>query len=512
MTDEKKIRRAIWFYPLYEAASGDLLFYSVIETLFLSLVKGFTVQEIATVIFLTDLVDLLLEYPSYRIIRRIGNSRAIITGGILPVISIIMITAGRTLPTVVAGNILFTASGNFQSMAGAAARNNLVLVGEKDRYAGLFSRSNLLYSTASMLAATLIPFAFTYNRYLPSAICTLVYAGIAVTAFLIPDYTERSGSFPAGKKREKASGRIGRGLMLLLSVFCGFFCAGAVFEKNTQLFLNGHLGALLSEQNTIFIYGGIIWLSRVVKFGSNVVLSWVLDLLKERIVVISSMCLFAAFLMIGVTGILFRGTWIPVITAGLFYVVVRGVFWDPLRIYLRMTAVDTNSKIQQQTALVALNAGQSVTKILMDLAVLGILRLFSLEYVFLAFAVICAVIVILSFVLKKQLGGDLELLRFESVLKREGIDHISGILYGRLLDAGMDQKEALSYRLLCEEKLLECLDARMAGQPLCMVLSKKLDGFFVDLNVGEAKMDLFQIPLTDDELSREIFFHITGNL
>ena len=300
--EEKKIKRAVQLYPLYEAASGDLLFYSVIETLFLTLVKGFSVQEITAIIFMTDLADLLLEYPSYRIIRRIGNSRSTVLGGILPLISIIMITAGRTLPVIVIGNIFFTAAGNFQSMAGAGARNNLVLTGEKDRYAGLFSRSNILFSVTSMLAATLMPFAFTYNRYLPSAICILLYAAIAVTAFLIPDYSESKGVLPAEEERKKATGRIGKGLLLLLAVFSGFFCAGSVFGSNTQLFLSGRLGEMLSEQETIFIYGAIIWLSRAVKLGANVILSRILDLTKERIVVISSTCLFAAFLTIGVSG------------------------------------------------------------------------------------------------------------------------------------------------------------------------------------------------------------------
>ena len=510
--EEKRIKRAIWLYPLYEAASGDLLFYSVIETLFLTLVKGFTVQEIAAIVFITDLADLLLEYPTYRIIRRIGNSRAVTAGGILPLISIVMITAGKTLPVVVLGNIVVTASGNFQSMASAAARNNLVLTGEKDRYAGLFSRSNIIYAAASMTAATLIPFAFTYNRYLPSLICTLVYTLVAVSAFLIPDFTESKGGHTQEKKDRNSSGKIGKGLFLLLAVFCGFFCAGSVFGSNTQLFLSGRLAEMLSEKETIFFYGGIIWLSRAVKLGSNVALSRVLALLKEKIVVISTVCLFAAFLMIGVTGLVFPKGWLPIVTAGIFYVVVRGIFWDPLRTFLRMTAADTNSKKQQQTTLIALNAGQSVTKLLMDLIVVGILKVFSLEYVFLAFAAVLAAIVLLSFVLKRELGGDLELLRYEAVLTTEEIDRISGILFERLLDAGMEQKEALSHRLLSEEKLLECISSGKAGQPFVMVLSKKLDGFFVDLKVGEEKLDIFEIPLAGDEISRDIFFNIVGNI
>ena len=514
MTEEKKIRRAIRYYPFYEAAAGDLLFYSVIETLFLTLVKGLSVQQIAMVFLITDLADLLLEYPSYRIIRRIGNSRSIVIGGMMPLIGIITLTAGRTIPVITAGNFFFMGAGNFQSMAGAGARNNLVLAGEKDRYAALFSRANLLYAAANMIAATLMPFAFSYNRYLPSMICILVYTAVAASAFLIPDYSEDRDALPAEGKSGNAAGkaRIGKGLLLLLAVFSGFFCAGSVFGSNTQLFISGRLGELVSERGEILVFGGIIWLSRVVRLGANAVLSRILAVLKERIVVLSCVTLFAAFLMIGLTGILFPKTWIPVIAAGVFYVTVKGVLWDPLRTYLRMTAADTNSKRQQQTTLVALNAGQSVTKILMDLIVAGMLRVFPFEYVFLALAAVAAVIVLLAFLLKKEMESSLELMRVEATLEPEEIDRISAALFEHLRDAGTELKEAVSYRLLCEEKLLNCLNDGKAGEPFTVVTTRRLNGLFVEVGIGQEKMDLFEIPLEGDAISKDIFFHIIRSI
>ena len=46
---------------------------------------------------LQEMAVKLREYPSYRIIRRIGNSRSIVIGGILPLISIVLITGSLLL-------------------------------------------------------------------------------------------------------------------------------------------------------------------------------------------------------------------------------------------------------------------------------------------------------------------------------------------------------------------------------------------------------------------------------
>ena len=84
MDNTKKIQKALKLYPFYEAVSGDLLFFSVIQTIFLTLVKGFSAEQVATVILISDFLALALEYPSYKLIQCWGNSRSIIVGGILP--------------------------------------------------------------------------------------------------------------------------------------------------------------------------------------------------------------------------------------------------------------------------------------------------------------------------------------------------------------------------------------------------------------------------------------------
>ena len=513
MTEKKKIKLALRLYPFYEAVSGDLLFFSVIQTLFFSRVKGFSAADIALLILITDVVDLAIEYPSYGVIRKLGNSRATVIGGILPLIGILFITFGQTLPLVIVGNIFFVSAGNFQSMAGAGARNNLVLLKQKEDYAKLFSRGNTIYSAVSMAAAVLIPIVFSINRYLPSVMCIFTCGVIAVCSFFIADYSEGGGGIPAseyGKGRQKKSlAGIGKGRWLLLIVFWLYFCAGAVFTSNTEVFLGNRLGEHFSEQETIYIYGMIIWLARMLRLGSNILLPRVLKWMKERIIILAALTLMIAFSTIGICGLLFGNTLVPVILAGIVYVLVKGLFWDPLRTFLRMSAVDTNNKKLQQSMLVLLNAGQSLVSVLMELAVVGILKVSRLEYVFSVFSVISGAAVFFSVLLTRELRKQKELLCYDTVLSEGEIDEISARVCQTFSEAGMPQGDIVSYRLLTEEKLIECIREGKAGESLQIRIYTKLDDYHIALKIGEEERDIFALPEDEDLVSHQIFRNIT---
>jgi hypothetical protein len=512
LKQNNQIKLALKLYPFYEAANGDLLFFSVIQTLFLTQVKGFSPAQIATIILITSIVDFALEYPSYIAIRKLGNSRSSVIGGIMPLIGILFITCGQTLPLITIGMIFFESAGNFQSMAGASARNNMVLLGEKDEYAKLFSKGNTIYSAVSMVSAILVPVLFSVNRYIPSALCIITCGVIAVLSFFIPDYSEQGGLLPPPKEEKKTFVKIGKGLKLLLVVFCLFFCAGAVFTNNTEVFLENRLRELFLEQNTIFIYGAIIWVARMVRLGSNLLLPKILDRLKDKIVLIASITMFICFSLIGISGLLFSKTVFPIIVAGIAYVVVRGLLWDPLRTFLRMTAVDTNSKKRQQSMLVFLNAGQSLVTILMSLIVVIILKTYSLEYVFLAFAVISIIIVICAIILRMELKHQIEIMHFETILNERGINEISKIIYDDLKEAGVEQKEILSYRLLTEEKLIEYIKAGKREEKVSVRLIAKMDDFYVNLKVGDEEGDIFTLPRNGDSISQQIFHSVIRGL
>ena len=509
---QKKISLALKLYPFYEASSGDLLFFSVIQTLFLMQVKGFSAAQIAMMILVCDSVDLALEYPSYKIIRKLGNSRASVIGGIMPLIGILLMTAGTNLPLIIIGRIFFVSAGNFQSMAGAAARNNLVLTGEKEQYTKLFSKGNTIYSAVSMAASVLTPVLFSVNRYIPSLLCIVTCAAIAVISFLIPDYTER-GRVPLPSKEEKTDPvKIGKGLWLLVAVFCMFFCAGAVFTTNTEVYLTGCLEGLFTEQNTIFIFGVIVWSARMLRLVCNVLLPKILDRLKDRIVIAAPFALLIAFVSVGSYGLFSGKTLAAAILSGIAYIFIKGVFWDPMRTFLRMTAVDTNSKNKQQSMLVLLNSGQSVVSIVMDLIVVGILNILSMEYVFLCFALISCITLACAIMLRRELKNSVQLMHYEAVLNENEIDNISRRVYDDLVKAGVSSKEAASYRILTEEKLINFMNEGKRNEKLTARLYSRLGDYHVSIKIGENEHDIFSRSVGEDPVSDMIFQNILRNI
>ena len=509
--DKKKIQRAVKLYPLYEAASGDLLFYSVIMVLFMTLVKGFSASDIALILLISDGIDLLLEYPSYILIKKLGNSRSVILGGIMPVISILLVTFGQDIVTVTIGNIFFVSAGNFQSIASAGIRNNLSLIGEKDRFAKLISKSTLLYSVLCIASAVIIPFLFSYNRYIPSALCFLLYVSVAVISFLIPDYSEEKSTWNSDlkdEKREMKSVKLSSLMKYLLAVFCLFFCAIIIYANNCELILSDRLGRIFSENKVILIFGAIVWVGRMVKLITNIFLEKILNFMNDRIIVSASVTLLLAFALTGLTGLITKNYLLSVILIGILYVIVKGIIWDPMRTFLRIMAVDTNNKRKQQKMLMLLNAGQSVTNIIMRLIVFVTMKAFSLEYVFLIFAGLMVVEFVLAVRFAIACRNTIVLLNMKTILTEEEIDHISDAVVQVLSQQGLERKTVSAYRLLIEEKLGEALNEENRNKKVNLMIDYNHDEYKVKLFVDGNKKDVFAMSQTEDTFSNVIYKNI----
>lgn len=505
-----KTRWAIRLYPVYDALTGDLLFYSVIEILFLTLVKGFSDAQIALLFLISDVADLALEYPTYRLIRKIGNSKSIVLGGVMPLMSIILITVGNSLPVVLIGNILFVASGNFQSMACAAARNNLTLLGEKESYAHLFSRSNIIYSVASIAAALICPILFSADKYLPSVICIVIYAGFATISFLIPDYTENA-PLKAAERGRTASVKPAPVMKYIIAVFCMFFCTAAVFRTNSELLISRDFATLFSEHAGILLFGALKWMSKLVKLGVNVVLTRIIDRFRDSIIVVGTALLFAATALTAISAVFLSGTVLGILICAVVYILITGVIWDPFRTFLRMLAVDTNSKQKQQYMLVMLNVGQSVLNAGMRLIVFITLKITTLEYVFVVFAAITAAEIVLGARLSRMLKSDrTEILNIGGKLFADAIDTVAMTVEQQLTDVGFEKKQAIACRLLIENKLLEFL-SESEGADINVQLSLEYGEIKARLTVGEEKTDVLAAP-GEDDFSRLIFGRVTGIL
>ena len=514
-TDLKKIDLASKLYVFYEAISGDLLFYSVTETLFLTLAKGFTAPQIALLFFISSVADLLLEYPSYLIIRKIGNSRSVAIGGIMPLIAILLISIAPNLAVVTAGNIFFQASGNFQSAACAAERNNLALLGRKDEYTKIFSSANTLYSVLSMAAAVCTPFLFSVNRYIPCIICIAVYISGMVISFFIRDHSDTITNSADTKEQENIyAGKvdISSAMKYLALLFSLSMCSLVIFGNNCELLLSGRLESLFTEKTAVFIFGGIVWASKVIRMSTNMLMPKILYLFKGNILIIGTSAMFVGILLTGLTGVIFKESIICIIIAGCVYAFIKSTVHDSLRTYMKTIAIDINSRKKQQYMLMLLNVGQSVTNIVMRGIVLFVMTIASLEYVFIAFSVIVSAEIVIAFRLKNMLGQNMPLLSIETVLTEGSIDNIAQNVTDVLIDDGIEKKQALCYRMLIEERLIALISSGHKNEKLTITLYAKPDDINVSLSVNEEEIDVFAMPQAVDEVSTTLFSRVFGRL
>ena len=519
--DKKKIKLALNLYPVYEALSDDLFLFTIIEMLFLTLVKGFSDSQIALILMIVEFAVLIFEYPSYKLIEKIGNSKSTVIGAVMPVIAIVLITLGKGVPSVVLGHIFYSSAINFQSMASASTKNNLLLYGERDLYTKLFSRGSMIYSGMSMVATLVIPILFSFNRYLPSLLCFITYALLVGLSFMMPDYSERvysaetranakAGANAKAKERKRITpSPIMRSVA---TVFCVYFCAIVIFCDNSELIMSNNLSAMFTEHKTILVYGAIMWVTRVIRFLINTALPKIMDRLKDKIVLAGSFILFAAFALTGLAGLLLRNSIPGIVIMGASYILIRGIVWDPMRVLLRLKAVDTNSKKKRQFMLVLINLGQSVTRLIMRVIVCVTLKIAALDFVFLVFAVIMLAEMVIAYRLSKLLKDEYEVLSTEFPLTADDIDHTSQTILDILEQNDIERKQALTYRLLVEERLFELLKSGHEGENARMTLIKKQDEFDVKLSVGDTQVDVFSVPESNDSASSGIYSSLMGSL
>ena len=114
--------------------------------------------------------------------------------------------------------------------------------------------------------------------------------------------------------------------------------------------------------------------------------------------------------------------------------------------------------------------------------------------------------------LRRELKNSVRLLHYESVLNEGEIDIISNQVFDGLKNAGLNSKEALLYRILTEEKLMECMNEGLRNEKLTVSLNARLDEFNVCLRIGEEERDIFTLPTGGDSASVQIFQNILRNM
>ena len=87
---EEKLKKFNRIFPWYSGLSDDLLFWIVIDTLFLTIVKGFTASQIVSLTSISLMAYIIFQIPFLKLIKKIGNTKSVRLGSSIFLISSIL--------------------------------------------------------------------------------------------------------------------------------------------------------------------------------------------------------------------------------------------------------------------------------------------------------------------------------------------------------------------------------------------------------------------------------------
>lgn len=207
------MRKNNWIYVLHQTFASDLLFWIVIDNLFLSTVKGLSAFNIVLITML-GFVFTLVFYPliSY-VVKKISSQSSIILGSALLCLAIILFMIGNNLILFILAQGLYSVSSPFRAVSSSMLKNNLEEKGKEGEYIKWQGYGKLGYSIITLVISLIAGPLFNVWAYLP---CVLCLVGAIVSLILSCIYTESKRETNIESSNQSTMSLVKNKLMVLI--------------------------------------------------------------------------------------------------------------------------------------------------------------------------------------------------------------------------------------------------------------------------------------------------------
>lgn len=292
---DKKVKLSNKIYPIFAGISSDLLFWIVIQTLFLTNVKHFNAAQISSLTAFSGVVTILLQSVLLKIIKRIGNVKSVKLGTILLLCSAVAITFGNNYIIVLLGQILTEIAFAFKSMDNVILRKNLKYLNETNTYINYQNKKTLIYSGITMFISIIAGSLFNINNYLPMFLCIGVCVINVIMANFFYEYNDRLEEHNDNNKIKFSFTKVAI-LLLLLQLL--LYPIIELSQQNGQLLIQYNLESFLKPEKVAIYLSIIVTLSRISRVISNVFFPRVYVKLKNKTLYLIEVLLILALISI----------------------------------------------------------------------------------------------------------------------------------------------------------------------------------------------------------------------
>ena len=239
---EDKINRSNKLFPVFFGLSADLVFWIIIDMLFLTTVKGLSASQINSIKAIATFLGIIVQFFGINIIRKLGNITSIRIGTIMLFLAQLLNTIGKKFYIFLIAEILYTIGFVFKDMDSVILLKNLRYKKNDTEYLKYQTRGNVVYSFVTLIISIVSGFLFNISPYLPMILGLVIcFINILLTLFFYEAPLKEKSD-----KKYKFSFNLDKRTLLLI-LFCGIFYAMiAVGQRNSKLFIQYDMQKLLT--------------------------------------------------------------------------------------------------------------------------------------------------------------------------------------------------------------------------------------------------------------------------
>lgn len=371
----KKIELTNKIYPIFAGISSDLLFWIVIQTLFLTNVKHFNAAQISSLTAFSGIVTILSQSFFVEIIKKIGNVKSVKLGTILLLCSAIAITFGNSYIIVLAGQILTEVGFAFKSMDSVILRKNLKYLNKTDTYINYQNKKSLIYSGITMFISIIAGSLFNINNYLPMFLCIGVCIINVIMANFFYEYNDNLEEHKENNKRRFNFTKV---VILLLLIQLLLYPTIELSQQNGQLLIQYNLESFLKAEKVAIYLSVIVALSRIARVISNVVFPKIYARLKNKsLYLIEVLLIIALILMVFANFINEKIVSIIMMSMGFcIFLALR----DPVENFLNTQLLNNTDTSKHEQVIIYFRLARQIGKFVISSLITLILLRFDLVY------------------------------------------------------------------------------------------------------------------------------------
>lgn len=395
-----KIKISNKIYPFLVGLSDDLMFWAAINTIFLTIVKGFNASQISMLVAIASFSSIIFERIMFRIIKRIGNLRSFRVGLVMFLLAAIIITFTKNIFSVAIGFIIYYLAYYFTNMSNVILKRNLKAINCENDFAKIQSKTSLIYATATMIISFIVGFLFNINNYLPMIICILICAINLYLSRYLYEYKDKNIMI---EDNNESSNKVNWSKIIILIIleYGLLYATVESLQENGKIFIQYRMQNFISVSKISIYLTIIIAFSRVARVLSNLLFNKIYNILKSKLIVLLNVLLISsiAFMLLG---FIIPYNTIGVIIMGIGFFVLLFIR-DPIAVFTKLELFN-NCKVKDQEEVIhKYNLCRKIVRCFLATAASLLLLKIDMLYLMISLFVLCLMYLCLTIKLFKKL-------------------------------------------------------------------------------------------------------------